>query len=209
MIRINLIKSTQKEETKKAAITFSPDEMTKQLVFLAMIIVTIAVAAYFWFDIQGKKDNFNTDIRNARVERDRLKVVKDLVDRMDAEKEKLGQRLEVLSDLKNNLRTPVYNLFFVYLAQQDNYKVLLKDISQTRSDMFEIRGTASPEDLNKFSDTLRADSLVSNLNMMKQEGNEFTIEVIFTKINKLVEVPDTASAEELDNTEDTGEGESS
>lgn len=187
MIRINLIKSTQKEETKKAAITFSPDEMTKQLLFLAMIVVTIGVAAYFWFDIQAKKDGLNLDIRNATVERDRLKVVKDLVDKMDAEKEKLGHRLEVLSDLKNNLRTPVYNLFFVYLAQQDNYKVLLKKISQVQTNMFEIQGEAAPEDLNRFSDTLRNDRIVSGLNMKKQAGQSFTIEVIFVPISKLVD----------------------
>ena len=204
MIRINLIKSTQKEETKKATIQFSPDEMTKQLLFLAMLVVTIGIAAYFWFDIQGKKESLNTDIRNATIERDRLKVVKDLVDKMDKEKGKLGQRLEVLSDLKNNLRTPVYDLFFIYLAQQENHRVLFKSIKWVRKEMFEIRGEAAPEDLNKFSDTLRADSIVSGLNMKAQKGREFTIEVIFKPINTLTEQAQAAAGEDVA-PEDEGE----
>lgn len=186
MIRINLIRRERKREKKAAAVQFTPNELTKQLSYVALILVTIGIAAFFWFDLQGRKDVMQRDVGAATRERDRLKTVKELVDRLEGERGRLAQRLEVLSNLKNNLRTPLYNLFFVYLAQQEHRNVTIFEVTEVDAGAaLTINGEATQENLNKFSDTLMKDLIVRNIDIISQVGERFQIRVNFVPVKSL------------------------
>ena len=194
MIRINLIRSEKKHEKKASVIEIAPNEMTKQLAFLAMFVVTIAACAFFWFDLSAKKADLESQVDAARVERDRLKSVKQLVDRLEVERNRLSQRLEVLTDLKNNTRTPLQPFFFIYLAHQENQSVVLYEVTETFGEnlhTFRINGEASKEDLNRFSSTLMAEPLVQQVDIISQVGDRFQIIVKFVLFKNFgVEVVD-------------------
>lgn len=187
MIRINLIRVERRKEKKPSAIAFSPNEVTKQLGFIAIFLVTISIAGFLWLDIQMKKSALQDEVRMATIERDRLKSIKDLVDRLEAERAKLVQRLEVLSDLKNNLRTPLYSLSFVYFAYQANQNVFLNSVVQRPGDYnnITISGEATKENLNKFSETLRSEPIVESLNIVSQVGEVFQITVRFRPLQSM------------------------
>lgn len=201
MIRINLVRVERRKEKKPSAIAFSPSEVTKQLGFIAIFLVTIGIAGFLWIDIQMKKSEFQNKVREATIERDRLRSVKDLVDRLEAERGRLVQRLEVLSDLKNNLRTPLYSVSFIYLAFLSNQNVFLNSIAQRGGDYnnITIAGEATQENLNKFSDTLRNESIVDSLDIVSQVGNVFMINVKFKPIKSLGK-PAVAEGEEQEAT---------
>lgn len=184
MIRINLIREEHKKLKKPAVLTVAPSDMTKQLVFLALFVITVAVCAFFWLDISGKKSALESDEAIALRERDRLKSVKELVDRLEGERSRLLQRLEVLSDLKNNLRNPMHAIFMVYLAQQENQQVTLSEVRETAGEVKQLRitGEASQENLNRFSDTLMNEPLVSSIDIISQVGERFEIVVRFQPI---------------------------
>jgi Tfp pilus assembly protein PilN len=184
MIRINLIKKERKEG-RRPKIEFAPSEMTKQLAFVALFVLTFAVAAFFWFDLQGRKSALESDIAEATRERDRLKSIKELVDRLEKERNRLAQRLQVLNDLKNNLRTPLHPVFFIYVAQQENADVLITEISQNSGNVNDITiiGQASQENLNKFSETLMSEPLVQTVNIISQVGNRFQVVASFVPFN--------------------------
>lgn len=198
MIRINLISRERRKErkvTRGAPIT--PSETAKQLSFLAVFLVTFAIGAYLWFDIQGTKERLTTAVGVATRERDRLKSIKDLVDNLEVEQSKLAQRLAVLLSLKNNLRTPLHSLFFIYLAQQENTEVMLTEVrqgSESENDIV-ILGESAKENLNRFADTLKGERIVRSLDITSQVGERFQLVLKFRPIRELKNTAEGTSAD--------------
>jgi hypothetical protein len=202
MIRINLLRRERRKERRPAAAKATPSETTKQLGFLAIFLLTVAVGAWLWFDIQGKRADLDSQIRTASQERERLKTIKELVDRLEVERERLAIRLDVLSGLKNNLRTPIYAVFFVYLAQQDRPNVVIDEFRQRQASdreggvmSFSLKGEATDENLNRFLDDLASDALVAGVDIVSATASKFEIRLDFYPISHLVASEGEASGE--------------
>ncbi|HUX06141.1 MAG TPA: hypothetical protein VMX35_02415 [Acidobacteriota bacterium] len=199
MIRINLLRRERRKERRPAA-KAAPSETVKQLGFLAIFLLTVAVGAWLWFDIQGRKADLDTQTRAASAERERLKSIKELVDRLELEREKLALRLDVLSDLKNNLRTPLYAVFYLYIAQQNRPDVIIDEIRQKTSESesmleFTVKGEATDENLNRFLDELAAEVLVTGVDIVSATGNKFEINIAFHPLSSLAGEEGQGSAE--------------
>ena len=161
MIRINLLRRERVKDKKVKAPARAPSQMMGQLGFVAVFVVTLAVIAFLWLDVQGKKDALESEYREATQERERLRSVEELVNRLEAERERLATRLQTLSNLKDNLRTPYYGIGVIwaaYLPQENNRDFALSSVSQeTDSDMrFVVEGEASRDALLRFHDNLNS-----------------------------------------------------
>ncbi len=199
MIRINLLRRERRKERRPAA-KAAPSETTKQLGFLALFLLTVVAGAWLWFDIQGKKADLDVQIRAASQERERLKTIKELVDRLEIERERLALRLDVLGDLKNNLRTPLYAVFFLYISQQNRPDVVVEEIRQRTSEsegvlQFTVKGEASDENLNRFLDDLAAEALVTGVDIVSAAASKFEINIAFHPLFNLAEEQTEESAE--------------
>jgi hypothetical protein len=205
MIRINLLRRERRKERRPAVAKAAASETTKQLGFLAIFLLAVAVGAWLWFDIQGRKADLDGQIRTASQERERLKNIKELVDKLEVERERLALRLDVLSGLKNNLRTPLYSLFFVYLAQQNRPNLIINEFKQKASEAegllsYTVKGEASNEDLNKFLEDLSAEALVAGVDIVSATGSRFEIRLNFYPISHL----STSEAEKGEEAESGG-----
>ena len=101
----------------------------------------------------------NQQVRTATAERERLKTIKEIVDRLELERQRLAARLDVLSNLKNNLRTPLYPVFFLYLAQQNRPGVVFEEFvareeNEERITYYTLKGESSNEELNRLMEDL-------------------------------------------------------
>jgi uncharacterized protein YlxW (UPF0749 family) len=190
MIHINLVRKERKKDRKDKSLQLAAGDMGQQLIFVGMFLLTFAVMAFFWFDISGKQNELQQEVREAQAEKRRLEKVKKLVDGLEKERNKLAARLEVLSSLKNNLRTPLHPLFFVYLAQQENPRVLLQTVKVDSSGEFvivTISGLATQENLNSFSETLLKEKIIADVDINSQRGMNFQIRVDFVPFSKFGE----------------------
>lgn len=190
MIHINLVRKESKKEKQESSMKLAAGDMSQQLIFVAMFLLTFAAMAFFWFDINGKKNELDREVRTAQAEKRRLEKVKKLVEGLERERSKLAQRLEVLSDLKNNLRTPLQPVFFVYLAQQENPRVQLQNLNINRSEQYvvvNLSGLATQENLNSFSETLLEEEIVADVDIISQRGMNFQIRVDFIPFNQFGE----------------------
>jgi hypothetical protein len=201
MVRINLIRGERRKERRVKRAAIAPTETTKQLGFVAIFVLTIAVGAWLWFDVQGKKSDLQQQIRVASQERERLKSIKELVDRLEVERERLAERLDVLANLKNNLRTPLYSLFFIYLAQQNNPGVVISEMRERPGeveglDKYVLKGESSDENLNKFIESLARETLVSTVDIVSVSNGRFEIAVVFHPIAALAAEDDELVGDE-------------
>lgn len=186
MIHINLVRKERKKEKQEKSLQLGAGDMWQQLIFVGLFLITFAAMAFFWFDITGKKNDLDRQVRAAQAEKRRLEEVKNLVDGLEMERNKLAQRLEVLTNLKENLRTPLHPIFFIYLAQQENPRVLLQNLSVQRNEQYvvvTISGQATKENLNSFSETLLQEPIIADVDILSQKGLTFEIRVDFHPFN--------------------------
>jgi len=191
MIRINLLRGERKKDRRAVVRAAEPSELSKQLGFLAIFLVALAIGGWLWLDIQGRKSELNNQIRIATAENERLKSIKEIVDRLEMERERLAARLDVLSNLKNHLRTPLYSIFFIYLEQQNRPGVLIDEIVEKPDrgegdvTFFTIKGESTNEDLNRFMESLAAEKLVAGVDIVSASGGKFEISVGFFSLSNL------------------------
>ena len=99
MIRINLLGQARPKAAKKAV----PLEATVQVLFLAAVVVLAAVILGITYFQQKKQlDATNAKIAALRAEKASLQQIKADVDRFEAEKSVLQQRINVIETLQRN-----------------------------------------------------------------------------------------------------------
>ena len=208
MIRINLLRGETKRARRvtKAA---EPSELTKQLGFIAIVLVAVLIGAWLWFGVQGRKSELQQQVRTATAERERLKTIKEIVDRLELERARLAERLDVLSDLKNNLRTPLYPLFFLYLAQQNRPGVVFDEFvsrgeEEGRITYYTLKGESNNEELNRFMEDLSREAIVVAVDMVSSAAGKFEISIGFMPLNMLEPSLEEGDESEADEEESGG-----
>lgn len=199
MIRINLLRAERKVGRRVKAAPIAPSETVKQLGFLAVFLAFAVVCGYLWLDVQGKKSDLETRVRQATQRREKLKQIKELVDRLEIERERLSERLDVLTNLKDNLRTPLYPVFFIYDAQLKSTGIILEGIKQGSADdssllKITLSGeSTTDENLNSFLDTIARNQIVTAVDIVSASNNKFTVDLMFLPLNMLSELAEAAS----------------
>lgn len=99
MIRINLLGQTRPKAAKSAV----PLEATMQAIFaLAAVAVVAVVLGITYYQQKRELDRTNARIAALRAERANLQQIKQDVDRFEAEKSVLQQRIDVIETLQRN-----------------------------------------------------------------------------------------------------------
>lgn len=195
MIRINLIKQEKRSEKKGLSLDIKASEMTKQLGYAAVFIITIGVCAYLWFSITSAKAEVERKIDQANTELNELKEVKDTVKRLEKEQAKLSLRRDVLTDLKENLRTPVEEISFIFAAHQYTEAVRFKSLTHSNleegGDQVVLTGEAEDEETNTFADILNKLAFVRSVDINRQVLQEFQLTIAFNQLRGFGKVPET------------------
>src|ERR1700690_823411 len=99
MIRINLLGQTRPKAAKSAV----PLEATMQIIFgLVALGVALTVLGVTYYQQKSELDRTNAKIASLRAERASLEQIKQDVDRFEAQKSVLQQRIDVIETLQKN-----------------------------------------------------------------------------------------------------------
>jgi len=183
MIRINLLRKERKKEKRPRMAAREPSETTKQLGFVAIFVVMVAVIAYLWFDISGQKDHYQKQLAEATRKLNRLiKVerVKERAEQLEREKENLSLHLQALNELKDNQRSPLFPLAHVFYALQIHTDVSFTEIREQASETgssYLIRGEASENSLRRFMQTLEQYKITKRLDFPRVDKVKLTFEL--------------------------------
>lgn len=99
MIRINLLGQARPKAAKKAV----PLEATVQVLFLAVAIgLAVIILAITYFQQKRQLDAVNAKISALKAEKASLQVIKNEVDRYEAQRAELQHRIDVIETLQRN-----------------------------------------------------------------------------------------------------------
>jgi len=104
MIKVNLLASTPGAAPKRALI---PAEQRSALLGLGMLVLTAVGVGGWYYHLSGIKADIDRKINAADAQLVRLKDAAKLVDRVNARKTELTQRLDVIQRLQGAKRAPV------------------------------------------------------------------------------------------------------
>ncbi len=107
MIKINLL--TEKITTARAS-TRAPGSASRNLIFAIIGVLTLAYIGWQWYSYNSTLSKLDTDIAQAREEKERLQKIIRQVEEFDAKKQELSQKIDIISDLKKKQSGPVHLL---------------------------------------------------------------------------------------------------
>jgi paraquat-inducible protein B len=195
MIRINLLRKERKKVKRPKIAAAEPSQTTKQLGFVAIIIMAVAICGYLWFDITGQKDAVQKQVADAQRKLNKLvKVdkVKSKAEMLERQKNNLNAHLEALTKLKDSQRSPLYPLAHLFYALQENPDVSFTELREQQSGeqriSFLIKGEATGDALQRFMETLRSFAITVSIEVPRvdQVRRTFDLPVAFKSQQELM-----------------------
>jgi type IV pilus assembly protein PilN len=108
MIKINLVAETPTPAAKKRKRPeFSLGARQGDVLLLLVLGIALVVVGARWLMLKNERDNLRTVERQKRIERDELKPYIEKVEELEAKREKLRHKINVINQLKQNQRGPV------------------------------------------------------------------------------------------------------
>jgi type IV pilus assembly protein PilN len=109
MIKINLVAEapTAAASKKRRRPEFSLGAKQGDVILLITILVAAVVVGGRWWMLDSKRDALRVTEREKTALRDELKPYIDKVEELEAKREALKHKIEVINELKNNQRGPV------------------------------------------------------------------------------------------------------
>ncbi len=108
MIKINLVaEAPSAAPVRKKRPEFSLGAKQNDLILLAVLALSVVVVGTNWFLLHRKHEALKTTEASKRRERDELKPFIDKVQELEAKREALKHKIDVIIQLTNNQRGPV------------------------------------------------------------------------------------------------------
>jgi type IV pilus assembly protein PilN len=155
MIRINLL-AVDRERTKKrgggGALIPAAHRVTigASLILLATVL---GVAWWFWY-LHNKSSRVDQDLAKAEIEIQQLRTVLAQVQKFEARKGQLQQRVSIIEELRKGQQGPVHVLDEISKSLPD--RLWLSEVTQTGSDFTMHGWTSSLTALSDFVGNLEA-----------------------------------------------------
>jgi type IV pilus assembly protein PilN len=132
MIRINLL-SVEKPVAKARSFNFNIGDKGGQI---GVLLILVAAAGYIGWDYYGltkRDEQLHAELTAARAEKQRLAPILKEVERYDARKKELQQRVSLIEELRKNQVGPVHMLDEISRSLPD--RLWLTDMKQTGDDV--------------------------------------------------------------------------
>ena len=108
MIKINLVAETPSPGAKKRKRTeFSLGARQGDVLLLLVLGIALVVVGARWLMLKNERDHLKTVERQKRIERDELKPYIEKVEELEAKRDLLRHKINVINQLKQNQRGPV------------------------------------------------------------------------------------------------------
>jgi type IV pilus assembly protein PilN len=152
MIRINLL-AVERERTKKARVVIPAAQRATIGASLILLLTVLGVAWWFW-SLRQQSQQLDDDIARAEVQTQQLRSVLAQVQKFEARKAQLQQRVSLIEQLRSGQSAPVHVLDEISKSLPD--RLWLTDMTQT-SNEFTISGmTTSMSGVSDFIANLEA-----------------------------------------------------
>ncbi|MGB2715377.1 MAG: PilN domain-containing protein [Vicinamibacterales bacterium] len=152
MIRINLL-AVERERTKKTRVVISAAQRATIGASLILLATVLGVAWWFW-SLRQQSQQLDEDIARAEVQTQQLRSVLAQVQKFEARKAQLQQRVSLIEQLRNGQSAPVH--VFDEISKSLPDRLWLTDLTQT-SNEFTISGmTTSMSGVSDFIANLEA-----------------------------------------------------
>lgn len=108
MIKINLVaEAPSAAPARKKRSELSLGAKQNDIILLTVLLLSVAVVGTNWFLLHSKHEALKRTEAERRRERDELKPFIDKVEELEAKREALKHKIDVINELKNNQRGPV------------------------------------------------------------------------------------------------------
>lgn len=152
MIRINLL-AVERERTKKTRVVISAAQRATIGASLILLATVLGVAWWFW-SLRQQSQQLDEDLARAEVQTQQLRSVLAQVQKFEARKAQLQQRVSLIEQLRNGQSAPVH--VFDEISKSLPDRLWLTDLTQT-SNEFTISGmTTSMSGVSDFIANLEA-----------------------------------------------------
>lgn len=152
MIRINLL-AVERERTKKTRVVISAAQRATIGASLILLLTVLGVAWWFW-SLRQQSQQLDEDIARAEIQTQQLRSVLAQVQKFEARKAQLQQRVSLIEQLRSGQSAPVHVLDEISKSLPD--RLWLTDMTQT-SNEFTISGmTTAMSGVSDFIANLEA-----------------------------------------------------
>ena len=152
MIRINLL-AVDRERTKKTRVVISAAQRATIGASLILLATVLGVAWWFW-SLRQQSQQLDEDIARAEIQTQQLRSVLAQVQKFEARKAQLQQRVSLIETLRNGQSAPVH--VFDEISKSLPDRLWLTDLTQTGNE-FTISGmTTSMSGVSDFIANLEA-----------------------------------------------------
>ena len=153
MIRINLL-SVERERTKKSRGVVIPAAQRATIGASLILLSTVLGVGWWFWSLRQTSQQLDEDIARAEVQTQQLRSVLSQVQKFEARKAQLQQRVSLIEQLRSGQGAPVHVLDEISKSLPD--RLWLTDMTQTGSD-FSISGmTTSMSGVSDFIANLEA-----------------------------------------------------
>jgi type IV pilus assembly protein PilN len=184
MIKINLISEARAAAARKgAAPAAAIPGKTNNFVFLALMALGPLYVLGMWWHLHSVKADYDTKIRSAQQEVERLKSIIDEVNGYEKKKANLEAKINLINELKRNQKGPVRLMDEVSRALPD--LVWLTEMNLA-GNVISIKGRSmTPNAVANFIENLKKSQYFTEptFDSLRQDGGiySFSFSVVFTQ----------------------------
>jgi type IV pilus assembly protein PilN len=143
MIKINLVAEVPAAAAKKRARPeFSLGAKQGDILLVIVLGISLVVVGTRWFLLKNTRDNLRETRQQRRIERDELRPFIEKVEELEAKRDRLKHKINVINTLKQNQRGPVRIMDEVSRALPDLVWLTQMDLKGTT---LQLRGVAMDE----------------------------------------------------------------
>jgi len=190
MININLIRETTSAGSSRKMPEFSLGAKQADIILVVSISILLLVTGARWYILSSKLDDLKTTERQKKKERDDLQQYIEKVDELEAKREALRQKIEIINSLKKNQRGPVRVMDEVSRALPD--LVWLTNMKLAGNDLT-LNGMAMDENAvanyiaNISASPFFAEPVLRDLSRSDEKSFKFVLRCKFTNVAPQIE----------------------
>ncbi len=190
MIKINLIRESTSAGPSRKMPEFSLGARQADIILVSSLTVFLLITGARWYVLSSRLDELRIEERQKKAERDELQQYIEKVDELEAKREALRRKIEIINDLKKNQRGPVRVMDEVSRALPD--LVWLTSLNLSGNDL-SIKGMAMDENAvanyiaNITASPFFEEPMLRDLSRVRGKSFSFVLFCKFTNVAPQIE----------------------